>query len=320
MIIDSNDERPRQRTAGTEAPVEVEAQEAPPEKPRRERKKAAAPPAPPVNWKYWAWGGAAVFGLLLFLWIGSKIDEFLATDPRFALALPEEAGEASPNLQIIGLKRSDPQEILKVFAGDVGKSIYLVPLAERRDRLTKVDWIRDAAVLRIWPNRVQVQLTERVPAASLHLPPTPRDLELGHEYHLALIDTEGAILTPYGEARALAPEVTGISAETPIEDRKMGVQRVVRLMKESGIYRDRIARVDAADPNNLKVYQPFMGREIVLLIGHEKYFERLENYFNNIDKLPQQADIPGFDLRPENQIVAMSPPPKTTAKAEEKPE
>lgn len=313
MIIDANDDRPL-------PPRQAEAQGEALERPKRERAKKAQP-APRPPWKYLAWALGGVLLLLVFLWVGSMVDEFLTTDPRFVLAVPEEAGEPSPNLQIAGLKRADREEILKIFAPDLGKSIYLIPLAERRDRLNKVDWIRDSAVLRIWPNRIQVQLTERVPVASLHLPPTPRDTELGHDFHLALIDVEGAILTPYGDSRPPTPVVTGVNADTPMEDRKTSMQRVVKLMREAAIYRERVLRVDASDPNNLKLYQPFMGREIVLLLGHEKYFVRLENYFTNLDKLPQNAEIPGFDLRPENQIVALSPIPKPApAKAEERPE
>ena len=313
MIIETNEDRPRPRVS-EDAPPSADARA---ERPKRERSKKVEPPQP--SWKYLAWGLGAVVAILLFLWVGSLVDEFLTKDPRFALKAPEEVGEGSPNLQIIGLKRADRDEILKVFAHDLGKSIYLVPLAERRERLTKIDWIRDAAVLRIWPNRVQVQLTERVPVASMHLPPTPRDLELGQDFHLALIDAEGAILTPHGESRPPAPVVTGIDADTPIETRKAGVQRVIRLMRDAGLYRERVRLVDASEPNNLKLHQQFMERDIVLLLGHEKFFVRLENYFSNLDKLPQRADIPGFDLRPENQIVALSPVTKTT-KAEERPE
>ena len=323
MIIDSNDERPRQRTA---IPDERAAVAPNPkdgtERPRRERAKKQQDELPQrASWKYLAWALGGVSVVLIVLWTGSKIDEFLTLDSRFALAVPEEAGEPSPNLQIGGLKRADREEILKIFAPDLGKSIYLIPLSERRERLTKVDWIRDAAVLRIWPNRIQVQLTERVPVASLHLPPTPRDTELGHDFHLALIDAEGAILTPYGDARPPAPVVTGVTAEMPMEDRKVSVQRVIKLMREAGVYRERVTRVDASEPNNLKLFQQFKDREIVLLLGHEKFFVRLENYFTNLDNLPQNVEIPGFDLRPENQIVALSPIPKAgSPKVEERPE
>ncbi len=317
MIIDSNDERPRQRSTNPDLRPDAAPGEAA-DRLKRERTKKQEEPQRP-SWKYLAWALCGVLAILAFLWTGAKVDEFLTLDRRFALAVPQEAGEPSPNLQIGGLKRADREEILKIFAPDLGKSIYLVPLAERRERLTKVDWIRDAAVLRIWPNRIQVQLTERVPVASLHLPPTPRDTELGHDFHLALIDADGAILTPYGDARPPAPVVAGVTAEMPIEDRKVSMQRVMKLMREAGIYRERVARVDASEPNNLKLFQQFKEREIVLLLGHEKFFVRLENYFTNLDKLPQSADIPGFDLRPENQIVALSPPSKAApAKAEER--
>ena len=320
MIIDSNDERPRQRIASAdERPLTPTRNADTPKRERVKKQPEESTKRPP--WKYLAWALGGVLAILVLLWTGSKVDEFLTIDPHFVLAVPDEAGEPSPNLQIGGLKRADREEILKIFAPDLGKSIYLVPLAERRERLTKVDWIRDAAVLRIWPNRIQVQLTERVPVASLHLPPTPRDTELGHDFHLALIDAEGAILTPYGDARPPAPVVTGVTAEMPIEDRKVSMQRVIKLMRESGVYRERVTRVDASEPNNLKLFQQFKNREIVLLLGHEKFFVRLENYFTNLDNLPQNAEIPGFDLRPENQIVALSPVPKAgSVKVEERPE
>jgi len=324
MIIDSNDDRPRKRVGEEPSAAEAvsNAEEETVERPKRTRAKkqqATAVSAPP--WKLLGWSLGGVIALLLFLWIGSKIDEFLATEPRFALAPPVETGEPSPNLQITGMKRADREEVLKIFAPDLGKSIYLVPLDERRERLTKIDWVRDASVLRIWPNRIQVHLTERVPVASIHLPSTPRDVELGQVFHLALIDNEGTILTPYGTARPPAPVVTGVSPEVPIEERKIRVQRVVKLMREAGIYRERIALVDASDPNNLKLHQPFMQREIVLYLGHEKFLVRLENYFTNIDKLPQNPNIPGFDLQSETQIVALSPVPRAkSAHPEERPE
>jgi hypothetical protein len=132
MIIDSNDDRPRQRFGEDERPAARNTADGA-ERPKRERSKKREP-APQLSWKYLAWGLGGVIALLLFLWIGSLVDEFLTIDPRFALTAPEEVGEASPNLQITGMKRADREEVLKVFAPDLGRSIYLVPLAERRGR------------------------------------------------------------------------------------------------------------------------------------------------------------------------------------------
>ena len=47
------------------------------------------------------------------------------------------------------------------FAEDMGQSIYLLPLEARRSTLRTVDWVKDASVARIWPNRVLVTVDER---------------------------------------------------------------------------------------------------------------------------------------------------------------
>ena len=177
MILDANDERPRPRGNAREAEVvprgedktgELDEAHERPKRSRAKKQESAPKQSPP--WKLLGWCLAGVIGLLLFLWIGTRVDEFLTTDPRCALAPAAEVGEPSPNLQITGVKRANREEILKIFAADLGRSIYLVPLAERRSRLTQVDWIRDASVLRIWPNRIQVHLTERVAVARQRRP------------------------------------------------------------------------------------------------------------------------------------------------------
>ena len=58
-----------------------------------------------------------------------------------------------------------PRAIEAVFAEDFGRSVYLIPLSERRASLRTVDWVKDASVARFWPNRVVVGVTERKPVA-----------------------------------------------------------------------------------------------------------------------------------------------------------
>ena len=40
-----------------------------------------------------------------------------------------------------------------VFNDDSGRSIYLLPLLDRRQTLRTVDWVKDASIVRLWPNR-----------------------------------------------------------------------------------------------------------------------------------------------------------------------
>ena len=67
-----------------------------------------------------------------------------------------------------------------------GRSVYLLPLTDRQEALRSVDWVKDASIARLWPNRVLVSVEERKPVAFLTLGPS----------RFALIDDEGVILPP----------------------------------------------------------------------------------------------------------------------------
>jgi hypothetical protein len=56
------------------------------------------------------------------------------------------------------------------FAEDSGKSVFDIPLAERRRHLLAVDWVREASVMRVWPDRIRIDIVERVPVAFASLP------------------------------------------------------------------------------------------------------------------------------------------------------
>ena len=47
---------------------------------------------------------------------------------------------------------------------------FPAPLEERRRRLLAIDWVEDASVSRIWPNRLVVRIHERKPVAFVNLP------------------------------------------------------------------------------------------------------------------------------------------------------
>src|SRR5712691_753232 len=128
-----------------------------------------------------------------------RLEEFLIHDPRFALNGPDAAdGET---LEIEGPAHASASEIARVFADDLGRSVYLLPLADRRATLRTVNWVQEASVARLWPNRVVVRVTERRPVAFLTRAP-PR---------FALIDEEGVILPP-ATGRFELPVLAGVRA------------------------------------------------------------------------------------------------------------
>src|ERR1035437_4949979 len=109
---------------------------------------------------------AAVVCVLLIasIYVFHRLEQFLIRDPRFALS----GVEGDPGaLEIVGAAHASQSEIERVFAIDLGRSVYLLPLSDRREALRAVDWVQDASIARLWPNRVVVRVEERKPVAFL---------------------------------------------------------------------------------------------------------------------------------------------------------
>src|SRR5690349_25083191 len=98
---------------------------------------------------------AAIF-LGAILYVCPRVERLLITDSRFMLTAP---GDGS-SLEVDGAAHASRPAIEKIFNDDTGASVYLIPLAERRDAIREVPWVREASVARVWPNRVIVRVKE----------------------------------------------------------------------------------------------------------------------------------------------------------------
>ena len=127
----------------------------------------------------------AMYALLTVVLMGGGLyafhvtERFLIEDARFAL----EGSEDTVSLSVAGASNASVKAIQAVFQDDLGKSVYLLPLNDRRKGLRKVDWVRDATVARLWPNRLMVRVWERTPVAFVPM--------IGAGY--GLIDAEGVL-------------------------------------------------------------------------------------------------------------------------------
>ena len=131
----------------------------------REAKKQ--PPPSRIRWKLLLRVGGAGGGLASPPPCGGyKVRGFVITDPQFALSRDRKDA-----ITIEGLRYASRWKVQRVFAGDYDRSIYLVPLAERRRRLEAIDWIESATVSRVWPDRLVVRVRERQPIAFVNFAP-----------------------------------------------------------------------------------------------------------------------------------------------------
>lgn len=262
-------------------------------------------PAPVSKKRSWvsilAWAvrvaaaGVALVGALYGL---NRTERFLVRDPRFAPASPD-FGLESPDLQLEGVRYASRVEILNVFRQDFGRSIYLLPLAKRREQLSQLDWVKDAAVSRVWPNRVYVAIHEREPIAYVQYPAGEGGARV------ALIDGDGMILRQPQQGKFRLPVLTGVRpAETP-EARRLKAHRLALVMKDVGEAADRVSEVDVSDKANIRVTAKADGRAVVLLLGDQHFGLRFQSFLDHYPEI--QRRLPGanvLDLRLEDRITA----------------
>ena len=266
-----------------------------PLQPPRARPRVSNPPEttiPRLKIAVWVVALTVVLVISLFTW--HRVEQYLIHDPRFAVNGPDGADDASV-IQIQGAQHASRRAIEGAFADDMGQSIYLLPLEARRSTLRTVDWVKDATVMRLWPNRVVVRVAERKPVAFVTLS--------GSRY--GLIDEDGVIL-PTATDRFHLPVLRGVTAHDPVGDRHDRVQRMQKLLRALGANADKIAEVDVTDREDLRVIQPYEGRMVTLLLGDQNFAVRYQNFLNHYseihEKMPEASSL---DLRMEDRITVV---------------
>jgi cell division protein FtsQ len=248
----------------------------------------------------WLVAGIVLMVSILLAW--RTTEDFLIKDNRFRIAEAEDYPGQSPDLIVEGIHYASASQIRHVFAEDLGRSLYLVPIQKRREQLLEIDWVEDATVSKVWPKTVKAHVTERVPVAFVHLPPNTRD----GMSRLALIDREGVILRPRVAAKFTLPVITGIRQDEILADRRARVRRVLGMLKEVGSLSAQISEINVADPNNLIVEEHVDSGVLTLLMGDENYADRLQNFLSNYPEIKaRRPDATTIDLRVDGVITAV---------------
>jgi cell division protein FtsQ len=264
-----------------------------PEAPVAKRRSTAS--RPPRLTRFRLIAASVIFVLVagLSLYAFQLLEQFLIRDKRFAVAMPDGAPEQV--IRISGAAHASVRTIEGVFEQDFGRSLYLVPMDERLATLRTVDWVRDASIARVWPNRLVVNVTERVPVAFVTSPPS----------RFALIDADGVILTP-AQDRFNLPVLRGVKESDSLEVRHQAVQRMSHLLSDLGDAVKDIAEIDVSQPENLAIFRPHDGRIVKLLLGDRDYAQRYQTFLNHVSDI--DARVPGakvLDLRLDDRITVV---------------
>lgn len=256
----------------------------------RESKKAAAGG---IRWRLWLGIGLAACVCVSTAMAALKVREYATTDPQFKLSRYQK-----DSLVIDGVRYASRSKIQHAFAQDFDRSIFSVPLAERRRRLLAEDWVEDAAISRIWPDRLVVRIRERTPVAFVYF-----------RAGILLIDSQGILLEPpslQGEpVHFTFPVLSGVREEEPEEQRAERVQAMLRLQEDLGYMAKDISEVNAADLENLRVIAKVDNRAVELIMGDGNFGRRYQNFVSHYPEISKQSpDVKTFDLRLDDRITA----------------
>jgi cell division protein FtsQ len=230
-------------------------------------------------------GGVAVFsGMAVFL-----LHRYVVHDPKFILS-----HDRRDAFTIIGLRYASRAKIQRVFAADAGRSVFSVPLEERRRRLLAIDWVEDAAVSRVWPDRVVVRIRERHPVAFVQVLSS-----------VMLIDSQGMLLEPPPQARFTFPVLSGIRGEDSQARRMEAVRALSLVESELGPRMKDVSEVNAADPGNIRIVAQVEGRVAELILGDDNLAQRYQKFLNHYAEIRRRSpEVRVFDLRLDDRITA----------------
>ncbi len=227
-------------------------------------------------------------------------ESFLLHDSRFSFRLPAVPGEPT-TLAVGGLVRTGEESVRQLFRADSGKSVYSIPLSERRKGVESLDWVRQATIARRWPNRIEVYVTERQPAAFVQMPS-------GHgRVRSSFIDADGYLMPITGNDRQRynLPTLFGVGEDMKPEDRALRVRQMQRFYRQAAQSGLTISEVYLSNVENLKCRVKLDNRSYLLLMGKENFAVNLDRFRRHLPDIGRRMPWAAvLDMRDPTTITA----------------
>jgi cell division protein FtsQ len=239
--------------------------------------------------------GVVVFGAVSAVAITLGVARYyLMHDERFVMA-------SSSDIEILGDDHLSRPQVLSVFAGDLERNIFRVPLSERKADLERLPWVAHATVMRLLPDKIRVKIMERTPVAFVR-----QGTQIG------LVDGGGVLLDmppeAAGDPQYSFPVLTGISAELPLSTRAARMDVYKQFIKEldgSGEkLTNSLSEVDVSNPEDVKALIASGSSDILVHFGDEAFLTRYREFQEHLPEWRQQyPKLASADMRYEGQIV-----------------
>lgn len=174
----------------------------------RARKRPAVPPAqvavplaPKTLWKLLIGGFALLGSAAAIVWaLAAKVPQQATLS---VATVASDAGFVVRQVDIDGTVNQPRLSIYREVLDGGSDSMLLADLPSMRARLLELPWVKDATIQRRWPDRLDIRIVERKPAALWQ-----------HKGRMRLIDAEGVVL-PAADLQPFAalPLLVGADAQ-----------------------------------------------------------------------------------------------------------
>jgi cell division protein FtsQ len=245
---------------------------------------------------------------------------------RYALYSPQMLLLKSEQIAVAGNHIVPREEVLKLFVQDRNRSVLRIPLDERRAQIQELAWVEDASVLRILPNHLRIEISERTPIAFFR-----------NGSELLLVDAHGVLLDRPESEDFHFPIVTGLSDNMPREEREKRMQTYQEFLKtvsmvhagyDSGENKspafgraasiDNISEIDLGNPRDLHAVLTGLdsgdaAQAVTVHFGQSDFTSKFRMLVENFAQWQANAGrVQSIDLRFSRQVVVN---PDTSASA-----
>jgi cell division protein FtsQ len=209
------------------------------------------------------------------------------------------------DIEVAGDAPNSRAQVLEKMHEVVGRNIFQISLAERKQEVEKIPWVQEATVIRLWPNHFRVIVKERTPVAFI---------ALGD--HVELIDAQGVLMEipPAVQSDYSFPVILGMNENEPLSTRAPRMKTFMRLMREldggnggtqaNAQYSRNLDEVDLSDPEDVKVTAKGGSGPIVLHLGNEGFLQRFMVFLSNVQKWEQErGKLESVDLRYGREVI-----------------
>jgi cell division protein FtsQ len=241
------------------------------------------------------WGFRTFVIILLCISLGSVVYvtlDFLLRSPKFNLAIRE----------IRGLRNVPENQILMKLKAveDQNRNVISLDLDEIRRSLEQIPWIRSLVVRRVLPDKLIIEVTERVPIAFARV-----------DHATFLVDDQGVLLESDSEYphEFDFPVITGLEAGVEADALVRNKKRVTLYQKliqaldgnGAGLSKD-LSEVRLQDPGSLAVL--LNDDSVLVILGTEQLDQRFRRYLGMSSQIKQKfPQVDTVDLRFQDQVI-----------------